>query len=169
MSKFRHCNLPEAPRMRRKGQKSIRRSRSGAMTAMGFAASVKAKSAAMPRFLPAVGFRTYPAYARSMSRSRKVLNTSFRLAAHGGAGILRVAVTELSLEGGGLERWVGALAELRGRLEVRGGSLTLSRAPRPLVSEVGAWGKPGPEGALLEGIKRELDPRGILAPGRFVV
>jgi hypothetical protein len=92
-----------------------------------------------------------------------------RVSAHAGAGIVRVAVETMPEGGGRLERWARTLTDLRGRLEEQGGSLTISLGPRALVSEIGAWGTPGPEKTILEGLKRELDPRGILAPGRFVV
>ena len=92
-----------------------------------------------------------------------------RVSAHVGAGVLRVAVRSVPGGGGGVEPWVGALQELRGRLEEKGGSLTISQAPLAILDDVGPWGAPGPEAPILEGLKTELDPRGILAPGRFVV
>ncbi len=92
-----------------------------------------------------------------------------RASAHVGAGILRVRVNQGPEENDELQRWMGLLTGLRERLERRGGSLTVSRGPRALVAAVGAWGEPGPELRLMEGLKREMDPMGILAPGRFVV
>jgi glycolate oxidase FAD binding subunit len=90
-----------------------------------------------------------------------------RLSGHVGAGILRVAVA--SVPGEGVEAWVRALTELRGRLEGKGGSLRVSHGPLSLVEEVGPWGAQGAEAPLVRGLKEELDPEGILAPGRFVV
>jgi glycolate oxidase FAD binding subunit len=92
-----------------------------------------------------------------------------RTSAHVGAGILRVAVSGPLPQGPGLGIWASVLGGLRIRLEDRGGSLTLSRAPGPLLDEVGAWGSVGDEATLLKGIKKQFDPQGILAPGRFVV
>jgi glycolate oxidase FAD binding subunit len=92
-----------------------------------------------------------------------------RAAAHVGAGVLRVAVSGVESSGKALEGWAAALVALRERLEESGGTLTLSKAPRPLAREVGSWGAVGGEAELLGGIKSQFDPQGILAPGRFVV
>jgi glycolate oxidase FAD binding subunit len=98
----------------------------------------------------------------------EVLGT-VRLSAHVGSGILRVAATGLPGEEEGARRLASVLSESRERLEGRGGSMTVSVGPASLAEEVGAWGTPGPEKALMEGLKREFDPQGILAPGRFTV
>jgi FAD/FMN-containing dehydrogenase len=91
------------------------------------------------------------------------------LSAHVGAGILRVAVSGLSIEGTALDPWVKALQTLRTRLEERGGTLTLSVGPDRLMTEVGAWGSAGREKRLMEGLKAQFDPEGILAPGRLAL
>ncbi len=91
-----------------------------------------------------------------------------RVAAHVGAGVVRVAVWGISLEGDGLRGgWVEALSGLREVLEGMGGSLVLSSGPAPLVREVGTWGGRRVEKTLMQGLKRQFDPQGILAPGRF--
>jgi FAD/FMN-containing dehydrogenase len=90
-----------------------------------------------------------------------------RMAAHVGCGVLRVAFGRLPLAEGGLQELAQTLEDLRSRLEGEGGSLRLSTAPRGLMDEVGAWGTLGPVEALMEGLKREFDPAGILSPGRF--
>jgi len=86
-----------------------------------------------------------------------------------GAGVLRVAVSGAPTRGTEVENWAVALVGLRDRLEGGGGSLTLSTAPESLMEKVGAWGSVGGESALMRGIKEQFDPRGVLAPGRFVV
>jgi len=90
-----------------------------------------------------------------------------RTAAHVGCGVLRVAFGRLPSAEGGLQELAQALGDLRSRLEGEGGSLRLSTAPRGLMDEVGAWGTLGPVEGLMEGLKREFDPAGILSPGRF--
>ena len=86
-----------------------------------------------------------------------------------GAGVLRVAVSGAPTQRTELENWAVALVALRDRLEGGGGSLTLSTAPESLLEMVGAWGSVGSEVALMQGIKEQFDPQGVLAPGRFVV
>jgi len=92
-----------------------------------------------------------------------------RLAAHVGWGVVRVAVPSIPAGSVPMGTLAGELGALRRRLEADGGSLVLSRAPLDLMEEVGAWGAPGPEIALMRGLKAEFDPSGILAPGRFGV
>jgi glycolate oxidase FAD binding subunit len=91
-----------------------------------------------------------------------------RMAAHVGAGILRVALDRVSVgDLWGPER-VQAIRGLRERMEGLGGSLTVSSGPPPLVREVGTWGTVGREAPLLRTLKEQFDPQGILAPGRIV-
>jgi glycolate oxidase FAD binding subunit len=94
--------------------------------------------------------------------------SSIHLAAHVGWGVVRVVIPCLVREESALVNLLAPeLSGLRRRLERAGGSLSLVRGPRRLLSEVGAWGKSGPEVALVRGIKKVFDPEGILAPGRF--
>jgi glycolate oxidase FAD binding subunit len=58
---------------------------------------------------------------------------------------------------------------LRDGLGAEGGSVVLERAPVTLKRNLDVWGPaPAAAFALMERIKRELDPLGILNPGRFV-
>ena len=60
-----------------------------------------------------------------------------------------------------------ALRELRSRLARRGGSLVVVRQP-PSAAPLDAWGEVGDALPLMRALKRQLDPRGTLNPGRFV-
>jgi len=91
----------------------------------------------------------------------------FRLSAHVGAGIVRVAATGLQVGGDTSVAWAEALRRLRARLEEGGGSLTLSSGPAGLLRDVGAWGKAAGEWRIMTGLKGQFDPHGILAPGRL--
>ena len=44
----------------------------------------------------------------------------------------------------------------------------LEKAPPEVKRQINVWGAPRPEWALMRGIKRALDPAGILNPGRFI-
>jgi glycolate oxidase FAD binding subunit len=93
--------------------------------------------------------------------------TEVRLSAHVGAGVLRVSVSKLPEREEALEPWVSTLRGLRGRLEEKGGSLTLTSGPAFLMKGVGAWGGADGVEGLMVGLKARFDPEGILAPGRL--
>lgn len=88
-----------------------------------------------------------------------------RMSAHVGAGLLRVAVSGVTWDARNLASWVGELRSLRGRLEARGGTLTVSYGPPVLVGELGAWGRVGGEKRIVAGLEAQFDPMGVLARG----
>jgi len=58
---------------------------------------------------------------------------------------------------------------LRSALEAEGGSLVVERAPAELKARCDVWGAIQPDIlAIMERIKTEFDPAGVLNPGRFV-
>lgn len=60
------------------------------------------------------------------------------------------------------------LESLRRKLRVDRGELILARAPRALKERFEVWGVEGKPLELMQAIKRNLDPKGTLNPGRFV-
>jgi len=81
-----------------------------------------------------------------------------------------LGVGHVRLEGGGGpgDALVGALEQLRADLEARGGTLVLLRCPQDVKSRLDVWGSPGDALPLMRRVKAQLDPVGILNPGRFV-
>lgn len=57
---------------------------------------------------------------------------------------------------------------LRGEAVRRGGTLIVMDAAPGLREELDPWGPLGSEVRLMQGIKAQLDPKGIMNPGRFV-
>ena len=93
--------------------------------------------------------------------------------AHAGTGVLWVAsgAREGYVEAGGDEvarRLAGTIAEARGRLAARGGSLVVVKAPPELKRAVDAWGPGGDALGLMRRVKERFDPERRLSPGRFV-
>ncbi len=86
--------------------------------------------------------------------------------AHAGNGILTLVLA--GDEGGGPERAVKALAQLRDQARALGGQFLVEWAPLAVKEEVAVWDPPGPAVRLMQRIKAQLDPQGILNPGRFV-
>lgn len=61
-----------------------------------------------------------------------------------------------------------SLRALRGDVEAAGGALVLEAAQAEAKRELGVWGAPRGDFALMQALKREMDPEGTLNPGRFV-
>lgn len=80
---------------------------------------------------------------------------------HAGSGLGSLCFPE-----GGV-RSVG-LAQLRSRLQERGGFLTLLQGSIALKQQVDAWGYNGNALELMRNLKHQFDPLNILNPGRFV-
>jgi len=62
-----------------------------------------------------------------------------------------------------------AVDALRAAAVRDGGNLIVDRCPTPWKNRLRVWGEPRPDWALAAGIKRALDPKGLMNPGRFVV
>ena len=62
---------------------------------------------------------------------------------------------------------MGLLNELRNEAESLGGSLILEQTPSEIKSKISAWGDLGSREELMRRIKQQLDPHGLLSPGRF--
>jgi glycolate oxidase FAD binding subunit len=77
-----------------------------------------------------------------------------------GVGLLRIEADEGQL--------VEALTQLRAYAEKSGGSLVVLSAPLEIKKSLDAWGDPGDGLPLMRLVKQQLDPHGILNPGRFV-
>jgi glycolate oxidase FAD binding subunit len=81
------------------------------------------------------------------------------------SGVLRASLTG-PLTGTALRRLV---EPLRLALASEDGSLVLERAPAALKAECDVWGPmPAEAFEIMRRLKRELDPAGVLNPGRFV-
>ncbi|MDR3635365.1 MAG: FAD-binding oxidoreductase [Isosphaeraceae bacterium] len=84
--------------------------------------------------------------------------------AHAGSGIVRGH----SLAAPDLDALSRDVDHLRGRAVRGDGNLILVRCPTEAKERLRVWGEPRPDWALAQAIKKTLDPRGLLNPGRFV-
>ena len=95
-----------------------------------------------------------------------------RLAAALGGGALIVhpalGIAFVSGRLEGPEPAARAVEEARGALRAENGSVVLSAAPAALRERVDVWGAAPQAAEVMRRLKRELDPGGRLAPGRFV-
>jgi glycolate oxidase FAD binding subunit len=111
--------------------------------------------------------------ARALGRMRggrdELARSPVRMAMHGGAGAMRVAVPNLRVDSGWAERWAERLDDVRRAIAWRGGTLSVTRAPAPLLALLDVWRAPSVRGELMAGIKRVFDPAGVLSVDRFVL
>ena len=77
-----------------------------------------------------------------------------------GVGLLRIEEDE--------SRLVDTLTRLRAHAEKSSGSLVVLSAPPDIRERFDAWGDPSDALPLMRAVKQQLDPHGILNPGRFV-
>ena len=63
---------------------------------------------------------------------------------------------------------VASLEKLRKRARASGGSLVIEHAPPGIKNAIDVWGEAGKAAPLMLRIKRQLDPAGTFAAGRFV-
>jgi len=63
---------------------------------------------------------------------------------------------------------VEAIAALLGRCLEAGGNLVVQSAPTELKQDLPMWGETRPDFLVMKRIKEQLDPSGIMSPGRFV-
>jgi glycolate oxidase FAD binding subunit len=99
--------------------------------------------------------------ARAAARRRRLRAA---IAAHAGVGI----VTAVLGEGDDPNVVVAALEDWRRLVAARGGHARIDWAPLAVKERVPVWDPPGPAHRIMKRLKDELDPRGILNPGRFV-
>jgi glycolate oxidase FAD binding subunit len=60
------------------------------------------------------------------------------------------------------------VARVRGALSALGGTCVVEHAPPDVVPGLDVWGDTGPVVEVMRRLKRELDPAGVLNPGRYV-
>jgi glycolate dehydrogenase FAD-binding subunit len=88
------------------------------------------------------------------------------MAAHAGVGIIEAVLAGGA--GADAARVSDVLTEWRALVRAVGGQALVESAPLAIKERVPVWDDPGPALRIMQRIKSQLDPAGLLNPGRFV-
>jgi len=88
------------------------------------------------------------------------------MAAHAGVGIIEAVLAGGA--GADAARVSAVLTEWRALVRAVGGQALVESAPLAIKERVSVWDDPGPALRIMQRIKSQLDPAGLLNPGRFV-
>jgi len=106
--------------------------------------------------------------AERLEALRNELNAELRLKAHAGSGVIR-AYLSYEESASAAARFSQQLENLRAALKPSRGTVIVESAPASLKAGIDVWGYDFKDKALMQQIRQQFDPRGILNPGRFVV
>jgi glycolate oxidase FAD binding subunit len=101
----------------------------------------------------------------SAERLARRLSLRAAVTAHAGSGVVRAGYLA---EGSALEALRSGLEPIRAQAEGLEGSLVVEAAPPLLRRSLDAWGSSRQPVSIMQRLKLELDPRGVMSPGRFV-
>jgi glycolate oxidase FAD binding subunit len=86
-----------------------------------------------------------------------------------GVGLVKLCLGPKSLARGAVDApLLGALRDLAGSVVRHGGYALVESAPPGAKTQLEVWGPPPPHVALLNALKRQFDPEGVLSPGRCI-
>ncbi len=106
-----------------------------------------------------------PSQVTAMIRLILAADPEASIQAHAGNGVVVAKFAEFS-SAAYSKLLIGALQPAAGHC---GGSVTVLRSANPAeLTHQAAWGSLGDSAMLMEAVKRQFDPHGLLNPGRFV-
>jgi glycolate oxidase FAD binding subunit len=90
------------------------------------------------------------------------------LLAHAATGLIYESFEPCQWAERDLDELAALVSRLRSLVAQREGSLVVESCPTTLKQRVDVWGEVGPPIELMRSLKKQLDPRGSLNPGRYV-
>ena len=88
--------------------------------------------------------------------------------AHAGSGICLISLLMNPGSNGLMDKAVKAMRQLLERSREAGGNMIILRAPTRVKNRLKVWGDSGSDFVVMKRLKDQLDPSGIMCPGRFV-
>lgn len=95
-------------------------------------------------------------------------NIAHALVCHSGSGICHINLLLDESDAAASERALAAVTALMETARQAKGNLVVRAAPPNLKPNLPMWGKIPQDFAVMQRIKKKLDPAGIMSPGRFV-
>ena len=107
-------------------------------------------------------------YAAAAAQAARAAGLRVLTTAHAGSGVLSLVLTGADGTAPGVPAMVTALAALRAEAKTLGGQCVVEWAPLAVKEQVPVWDEPGAAGRFMQRIKAQVDPQGIMNPGRFI-
>jgi len=92
----------------------------------------------------------------------------YTLQIHAGNGICLPRLFILPNDVEAMSRGIYAVNSLLARCREVGGNLVVEGAPTEVKDRLKIWGETGSDFVIMKRIKEQIDPSGIMSPGRFV-
>jgi FAD/FMN-containing dehydrogenase len=92
----------------------------------------------------------------------------YTIQAHAGSGVCLVNLLVDKDDSEGMERAVNILNRLLVRLGEWRANIIIERAPAEIKGRIKIWGEVGSDLVVMKRVKDQIDPAGIMSPGRFV-
>jgi len=104
----------------------------------------------------------------SSEKIAKGLAIDCALACHSGNGILSTYLLAGKEVHSKIESFIRLIGELTSEAVKNGGNLVVESCPLPIKEKVDVWGQPRSDYRIVHRLKEEIDPAGVLNPGRFI-
>jgi glycolate oxidase FAD binding subunit len=95
-------------------------------------------------------------------------NIPHTLLVHTGIGVSKLNLLVAREDKEQMEKAANHIDTIRHRCLQAGGNLAVHDAPVDIKPRLKMWGEEGPDISLIKRVKEQLDPNGILSPGRFL-
>jgi glycolate oxidase FAD binding subunit len=92
----------------------------------------------------------------------------YALQVHAGSGLGYLGLAVDQDNGGDSRKTVDVLNDLLELCREVGGNMIIQRAPTAMKGRLAVWGTTGSDFAVMKRIKTQIDPTGIMSPGRFI-